>query len=696
MSNFEENTPVQSELNNDHSTSENSISVPELSTTQPIQPQVAQLSGPGFLGPLPVPNPPSATSATSSSPPKTLWMGDLDPFSDEESVRKLWGQMGKRVLVKLIKAKKGTPAATLNTGHAGYCFIEFETYDDAKAALSLNGSQILGTNRSFRLNWASSATLSAPVPQSPEYSLFVGDLSPSTTEAHLLALFQAHFKSVKTVRVMTDPITGTSRCFGFVRFSDAKERERALTDMSGIWCAGRPLRVALATPRNTMMNSNNNPQALAMFPGGQPPPNQFQTTSFNQFQSNPMPAGPNVGTTNDVLLYPFGQMPPPLTYYHPDQQLVPPPGSQPGASHQQGGAAFAPAGTTGVSGAAPGSMSLAVEGGPTSIPFSDPNNTTVFVGGLASGATEHTLVQLFSPFGNILHVKIPAGKGCGFIRFEKREDAESAIAGMQGFPILSSRVRLSWGRQQNQQRLQLAALAMGAHPVGPGMTNAQAPPGPPPPNMNSNTGLMPQPSGFSSDDVLQGITSDLNEFSFDSNQIPQGPPGAHAAHAVQPIPNGGYATNQPLPNSNPYYLPKTSGFANSNAQFDNGYHHNHHHNSQQQEVNAYSIKAARPTNATTTPTTTNSTAQSQAPNSKDEDDASSIRTSNNSTNGTISNDATTNTASNADHSHSLGGSLSDTNDATTNSGGNGAQNNEGSKLQEMYRAAVVGNLGSLN
>ena len=43
----------------------------------------------------------------------------------------------------------------------------------------------------------------------PEYSLFVGDLSASTTEAHLLAFFQKNFlNSIKTVRVMTDPISG--------------------------------------------------------------------------------------------------------------------------------------------------------------------------------------------------------------------------------------------------------------------------------------------------------------------------------------------------------------------------------------------------------------------------------------------------------------------------------------------------------
>ncbi|ONH67706.1 Negative growth regulatory protein NGR1 [Cyberlindnera fabianii] len=424
---------------------------------QITQQPVAQLGGSEFLTPLPIPNPPSATASTSSSPPKTLWMGDLDPWSDEEAIENLWDSLGKRVLVKLIKAKRGTPAANLNTGHAGYCFVEFENYDEAKSALALNGSLIPNTTRQFRLNWASGATLSSPIPQSPEYSLFVGDLSPSTTEAHLLALFQTHFKSVKTVRVMTDPITGTSRCFGFVRFSDEEERRRALTEMSGVWCAGRPLRVALATPRSQANNMGGANVMGGQFPG------QFPGAQFAQQQQQP-----------DMMMYQYQQVPPSMQFYD-----------------QDGTGAGAPG---------PGPVVPPVNGGPgsiQSISYSDPNNTTVFVGGLAAGVTENMLATLFQPFGPIVHIKIPPNKGCGFIRFEKREDAVDAINAMQGFVIGGSRIRLSWGRQQNQQRLQMAmAAAMqgnGLPPAGvapPQMGGAPAP-GP----QQLSPGMAPPPVG---------------------------------------------------------------------------------------------------------------------------------------------------------------------------------------------------------
>lgn len=81
--------------------------------------------------------------------------------------------------------------------------------------------------------------------------------------------------------------------------------------------------------------------------------------------------------------------------------------------------------------------------------FTDPNNTTVFVGGLSGYVTEDELRSFFQGFGEITYVKIPPGKGCGFVQFVHRHAAEMAINQMQGYPIGNSRVRLSWGRSQN-------------------------------------------------------------------------------------------------------------------------------------------------------------------------------------------------------------------------------------------------------
>ncbi|KAM3365717.1 hypothetical protein ACQJBY_015414 [Aegilops geniculata] len=81
----------------------------------------------------------------------------------------------------------------------------------------------------------------------------------------------------------------------------------------------------------------------------------------------------------------------------------------------------------------------------------DPNNTTIFVGGLDSNIDENYLRQVFTPYGEVGYVKIPVGKRCGFVQFTSRACAEQAISALNGSQIGSSNVRLSWGRSQNKQ-----------------------------------------------------------------------------------------------------------------------------------------------------------------------------------------------------------------------------------------------------
>lgn len=92
--------------------------------------------------------------------------------------------------------------------------------------------------------------------------------------------------------------------------------------------------------------------------------------------------------------------------------------------------------------------------------FTDPSNTTVFIGGLSSLVSEEELRSCFQPFGQIVYVKIPVGKGCGFVQYVDRVAAETAIAKMQGFPIGNSRIRLSWGRSAKQAAVMQQAFTV--------------------------------------------------------------------------------------------------------------------------------------------------------------------------------------------------------------------------------------------
>lgn len=44
----------------------------------------------------------------------------------------------------------------------------------------------------------------------------------------------------------------------------------------------------------------------------------------------------------------------------------------------------------------------------------------IFVGNLDPNISEEELKQTFLQFGDIVYVKIPAGKGCGFVQFGTR------------------------------------------------------------------------------------------------------------------------------------------------------------------------------------------------------------------------------------------------------------------------------------
>ncbi|KAI4375024.1 hypothetical protein MLD38_012942 [Melastoma candidum] len=73
-------------------------------------------------------------------------------------------------------------------------------------------------------------------------------------------------------------------------------------------------------------------------------------------------------------------------------------------------------------------------------------NTTIFVGGLDPNVSDETLREPFAQYGEIVSVKIPMNKGCGFIQFANRGDAEEALQKLNGTAIGKQIVRLSWGR----------------------------------------------------------------------------------------------------------------------------------------------------------------------------------------------------------------------------------------------------------
>ena len=287
-----------------------------------------------------------------SSEVKSLWLGDLGPDVTEAEVRSML-PMKFRYRVKLMSDRV--------TGKGcGYCFLDFERQEEAADILrEYGGRPIPGKGKTLALRWGSGGrppSDAAPRPRMPQdtsSSVFVGDLDYSVTEAMLIEAFRRRYETVLSAKIVTDTGTGQSKGFGFIRFGDASERDRAIVEMHGMFLGDRQIRVTHAASREE--------RGLA-----------------------PVVA----------------ERPPHFSGYDP---------------HRAFGAT--------------------AEG----------ENACVFVGGLDESVTPDMLRHHFGLLGDIQYIRIPPGRGCGFVGFVHRKNAEAAISTLQGLRINGYKVRLSWG-----------------------------------------------------------------------------------------------------------------------------------------------------------------------------------------------------------------------------------------------------------
>ncbi|KAL6504653.1 Polyadenylate-binding protein rbp47c' [Orobanche hederae] len=273
---------------------------------------------------------------------RTIWVGDLHVWMDEDYLRKCFASTGEVSSIKVIRNKQ--------TGnHEGYGFVEFFTHAAAEKVLHSFST----AGQLFRLNWAAFSMGDKRANSGSDLSIFVGDLAADVTDTLLHETFASKYPSVKAAKVVIDANTGRSKGYGFVRFGDDNERSQAMSEMNGVYCSSRPMRIGAATPR--------------------------KSSGYQQHYS------PQGGYSNGF----------------------------PAQGSQSDG---------------------------------DSVNATIFVGGLDPNVTDEDLRQPFSQYGEIVSVKIPVGKGCGFVQFANRNDAEEALQQLSGTTIGKQPVRLSWGR----------------------------------------------------------------------------------------------------------------------------------------------------------------------------------------------------------------------------------------------------------
>lgn len=81
-----------------------------------------------------------------------------------------------------------------------------------------------------------------------ESKLFVGNISFSTTEEGLRAVFEKA-GGVKSAMIVKDRETGRSRGFAFVEMNSAEEAQNAIRMFHNTQLDGRPITVNIARPR---------------------------------------------------------------------------------------------------------------------------------------------------------------------------------------------------------------------------------------------------------------------------------------------------------------------------------------------------------------------------------------------------------------------------------------------------------------
>ncbi|KAI6015701.1 hypothetical protein EDC04DRAFT_2903566 [Pisolithus marmoratus] len=508
--------------------------------------------------PIPLSSTVSPTSLRIDPLRSTLWWGGLEPWMDEEYAKQVCSLMGwNPVSIKVPGGSADLPGQQAN--NPGYCFLGFASPASAASALDqVNGGgsskPVLMPNstRPFLLNWVSSvpgAVLASALPPSgvvslvpqqqyqKEYSIFVGDLAPETSNSDLVAVFRnpllglrndrepkliRPFLSCKSAKIMLDPVTGVSRGYGFVRFTDEADQQRALVEMHGLYCLSRPMRISPATakykPPQSQIPSSLPPMPYPLPPqaGEQRNPSvSIPPSSANQVRSVSSPIAASASSRSSSSAgTPVGVSGPGTALR--DSASLPSAGSR--SSNDVSSGIFSPASSedvTGVPSPIYGTVTLKGQVAAGTVPllsrheqnplpryiFSEESwkhhaQARAILGEFDRAKWRAThfhrpiqhdcLCWWTVPFDIRRHpadflrtVKVPAGKHCGFVQFVHKADAERAIEKMQGFPIGGSRIRLSWGRSQYkaaQAAAQAAqAAALQAHVQAQMVVNPAAP-----------------------------------------------------------------------------------------------------------------------------------------------------------------------------------------------------------------------------
>ncbi|CAM8890824.1 hypothetical protein QQ045_027167 [Rhodiola kirilowii] len=181
-----------------------------------------------------------------------------------------------------------------------------------------------------------------------ETNLYVGYLPPTFDDDGLIRLF-APFGEIVMAKVIKDRMTGLSKGYGFVKYSDVQQANSAIANMSGYQLEGRSIAVRVAgkppqpAPQPAAPAPVPSPFTASIQPVGAYPSQQFSAgrpagPPYGSYPGAPMSWGQNIPPTQ-YASYPPPPPPPgssvsapypsQLIFQYGQQFPPPPPGSQP-------------------------------------------------------------------------------------------------------------------------------------------------------------------------------------------------------------------------------------------------------------------------------------------------------------------------------------------------------------------------------
>ena len=102
-------------------------------------------------------------------------------------------------------------------------------------------------NRPFKLNWA---FYNRNMKKNSEFSvyniltkLYICGLDINIDEKYLLTYVSKKYFSVISAKIITDSRTKMSKGYGFLKFNDYHEYERALSELNGIYLKSKQIKV---------------------------------------------------------------------------------------------------------------------------------------------------------------------------------------------------------------------------------------------------------------------------------------------------------------------------------------------------------------------------------------------------------------------------------------------------------------------